>query len=280
MHTIILLTSLTVYADDESGDRSAPVNQEAERRDEVSRIARAKARRLTVTVGKDHAISALLRPESLLRWSNPTIGTIYGEVFLWTVGGRPVAIGSVYHRYDRPWGWNLELVSTCESPLQAVEDQETLWIAPSAGLEFQPVPDASPPAPKSATRLSQMRKLAERFSTDLADGRTDEDVNRQLRLLSQPLYRYSIEQENVVDAALFAVVEATDPELWIFLEAAQDADGAHWRYALARMDSWPMQVRLDGKVIQTWDKVEKPWAHRKAPYTLVPFPPNVPESAP
>jgi hypothetical protein len=277
MFTFILLTALTAYADDDPSDQSAAVNQEAERRDEVSRTARAKVRRLNITVGKEHA--AVLRPESLLRWSNPTIGTIYGEVFLWTVGGRPVAIGSVYRRYDRPWGWNLELVSTCGSPLQAVEEQATLWDAQTAGVEFRPFPEAPPPAQKSATRLSQMRKLAARFSSELADGRTDEDVNRQLRLLSQPLYRYSTEEENVVDGAVFAVAESTDPELWILLEAAKHGEGARWRYALARMDSWSMQVRLDGDLVQTWDKVDKPWANRQAPYTAVPFLPDVEGSA-
>jgi hypothetical protein len=275
MYTILLLTAVVAAQDGKSGDQLAAEKQQAQWRDEVSHVATAKVRRLNVTVGADPAVAALLRTESLLRWSNPTVGTIFGEVFMWTVEGRPVAIGSIYHRYDRPWGWNLELVSTSVSPLRATEDQATLWHAESAGVALRPFPNAPPPSPKPATRLGQMRKLAERFSTELADGRNEEEVTRQLRLLSQPLYRYSTRQDGVVDGALFAVVEGTDPELWIMLEAIDDADKAVWQYALARMDSWPMRVRLDGEIVQTWDKVEKPWAQRKAPYTVVPFPPGV-----
>lgn len=273
MFSIILLAIAAVAAEEASSD-SAPANQQAEHRAEVSRVAEAKVRSLKVTVGDDQPITADLRPESLLRWSNPTVADFYGEVFAWTVGGRPVALGSVYHAYDRPWGWTLELASMSNLGVRASDGQQTLWDAEPGGVEMRPFPDAPPPAEKAATRLSQMRKLVERFSIDLDDGRTDEEVHRRLRVLSQPLYRYSDTGENIVDGALYAVAEATDPEVWILLEATEHAGQKGWQYALARMNMWPMQVRLDGKIVQTWQKVAKPYGNRKAVYTLCAFSPS------
>lgn len=173
-----------------------------------------------------------------------------------------------------PWGWTLELVSLSKSRVRASEGQQPIWDTEQSGIDMRPLPDAPPPAQKAATRLSQMRKLVERFSIDLDDGRTNEEIHRRLRVLPQPLYRYSSDEDNVVDGALYAVSEATDPEVWILLEAVGHAGGTSWRYALARMNMWPMQVRLDGNIVQTWEKIAKPYGNRKAVYTLWPFSPG------
>lgn len=111
MFSIILFAIAVATIEEDSGD-SAPANQQAEHRAEVSRVASAKVSRMKTAVGNEQPVAADLRPKSLLRWSNPTVAEVYGEVFAWTVGGRPVALGSVYHAYDRPWGWTLELDGT------------------------------------------------------------------------------------------------------------------------------------------------------------------------
>lgn len=273
MFAVLLFVLAAATADAVPSD-SAPANQQAEHRAEVSRVAGEKVRRLKVTAGDDQPIAAELRRESLLRWSNPTVAEVYGEVFVWTSGGRPVALGSVYHAYDRPWGWTLELVSLSKSRVRASEGQQPIWDAEQGGIVLRPFPDAPPPAQKAATRLSQMRKLVERFSIELEDGRTNDEIHRRLRVLPQPLYRYSSDKENIVDGALYAVAEATDPEVWILLEAAGPAGSSSWRYAVARMNMWPMQIRLDGKIVQTWEKIARPYGNRKAAYTLCPFSPG------
>ena len=67
-------------------------------------------------------------------------------------------------------------------------------------------------------RLVQTRSLAREFS-----GHTI-DVNKErweLRLLSQPLFRYEKPEGDVIDGALFAFVTSagTDPEVVLALEA-------------------------------------------------------------
>src|SRR5687767_10358790 len=43
-----------------------------------------------------HDSAAKLIKEPVLRWSNPAVGEIHGNVFLWTVDTRPVAVGSLF----------------------------------------------------------------------------------------------------------------------------------------------------------------------------------------
>lgn len=268
----IVLLSATAFPG-EKGPHApdSAVTQEARRRAEVSRVAGAKVGQLSVLAGNKNALTAVLRPEPLLRFSNPTIGSVYGEVFLWTVAERPAAIGSIYQRYDRPSGWIIELVSTSELPIRACENDETLWQAEPAGINFRSCPDSAPPSAKAATRLGQMRRLAERFTAEILDRRNDDEVDRRLRLLPQPVYRYSAGADHVIDGALFAFVVSTDPDMWLLVEAVDADDEADWRYALARSNSAAMQARLDDQVVQTWDKLAQPWLHRKAPYTCFPF---------
>ncbi|HWB08695.1 MAG TPA: hypothetical protein VG826_05710 [Pirellulales bacterium] len=275
---MILLIAATAYVEADSSDRDPGANQDTQRRAEVSRVAEAEVRLLTVTVGRDRAVTAVVRPESLLRWSNPTVAAAYGEVFVWTVAGRPVALGCVYHAYDRPWGWILELVSTSERPVGASAERKTLWNTESAGVTFKLLEDAPPPSPKPAGRLSQMRKLAGRFSAEMIDERNGDEEKRSLRLLTHPVYRYSSDEEHVVDGSVFCFAEATDPEIWLLLEAVEEDGATSWRYGLARMNGSPMQVRFDGTTVHTWDKVEKPWANRSAPYVLCDVSPDIVKS--
>ena len=48
--------------------------------------------------GSDRPLT--LQPDPVLNWSNPVMGPIYGEVFVWTEDGRPEAVASIYRFYS------------------------------------------------------------------------------------------------------------------------------------------------------------------------------------
>ena len=78
-----------------------------------------------------------------------------------------------------------------------------------------------------------MRELTRDFSASI--GR--KVYRHELRLLTQPLYRYEHKEGQVLDGALFAFAEGTDPELLLLVEARQRKDQpAEWQYAPARMN--------------------------------------------
>jgi hypothetical protein len=108
--------------------------------------------------------------------------------------------------------------------------------------------DAPPPAETLRQRLVQMRRLCEEFAI-----RT-EPVNEQpteLRLMPQPLYRFEDDASGVLDGALFAFAEATDPEALLLLEAAKASGGeaGYWQYTLAKMTSRPIVARRGETVV-------------------------------
>ena len=94
---------------------------------------------------------------------------------------------------------------------------------------------------------------------------------RTLRLLSQPVARYESKSGGVIDGALFAFVEATDPEVFLLLEMRPAGTKHGWHYGLARMASVRMQASLAGRAV--WEVETLPYdGYRNRPdlpYTLL-----------
>src|SRR5438874_12895917 len=103
--------------------------------------------------------------------------------------------------------------------------------------------DAPPPAAKDFQRLTQMRNLARRFAAT----RENSEGTKELRLQDSPFYRFSDEEQGILDGALFNFVISTDPELLVLIDAARDAarQEPRWQYSLASMSSAQETVRLD-----------------------------------
>ena len=91
-----------------------------------------------------------------------------------------------------------------------------------------------------------MRRLAQRFRLHVL-----RENPLEARLLTQPLLRYANPQARSRDGAVFAFVEATDPEVFLVLEVRPD--DAHprgrWQFSLAKMTSQPIEVHLDDRLI-------------------------------
>ena len=61
-----------------------------------------------------------------------------------------------------------------------------------------------------------MRDLAKEFTARQTDRK---DIDRDLRLLAQPIYRYEKTEGDLIDGGLFAFVLGTDPEAFLMIEA-------------------------------------------------------------
>jgi len=174
--------------------------------------------------------------EPILRWTNPVPGKqMRGEVFLWTDDGRPAAAlclfemteGNVTRDYH-------EFTSLAAGGLTTTGDSPHKWSPAASQLTISAIPDAPSPADTPRLRLTQMRELASQFSCEKTT-RTNE--LRTLRLLSQPLTRYQSESNGVIDGALFAFVEATDPEVFLLIEMRGNKTASQWHHGFIRMAS-------------------------------------------
>ena len=257
-----------------AADPTADTTGDKVRQAEVTRLAPGEARRLTVLVGDDKPAVAALHDQPLLRWSNPTAGSVYGEVFLWTVDGRPAVIASIYRWYHPYKDSTVELVSVSEAGAQCKEDETSQWRTKTPGLQFADLEATSPPAASARARLGQMRALAREFTAELTDKRSGEAVVRELRLLDQPAYRYESPASKVTDGGLFAFVEGTDPEAWLLLEAVDGDGGPRWRFALARMNIDALRIRRGDAIVREWEGLRNAWSDRTTPYVMFNFKPE------
>jgi len=215
-----------------------------------------------------------LDPNPLLQWSNPVAGSIHGTVFVWTSQGRPEAVASIYKWYGPKYHHlGVEFHSLSTAPVSAAREGKVIWSSEEPGAAFAPVPGAPAPAEGAAQRLRQMRDMANEFT---ASETTRENVVRELRLLTRPVYRDAGTHPVAFDGALFAFVEGTDPEVFLRLEARKgDAGRPEWVYSLTRMNSLGVRARHRGH--EVWSVPEMPWevvfSHRK-PYTVFLYQPG------
>jgi hypothetical protein len=134
-----------------------------------------------------------LEAKPLLFYTNPVRATDqHGTIFLWTDRGRPAVFGSVWSALNRTdsslRNITHEWHSLVEEPdVQAVRGGQTDWTSGEPGIAWQSLDGETAPAPASsrAGRLSQMREIARGLTASI----TAEEAN-ELRLMTQPLYRY------------------------------------------------------------------------------------------
>ena len=247
--------------------------------DDRQRIVRELADRFVkaTRISIDKESTPLVHHGPLLRWSNPTVGEVHGEIHLWTAEGRPVCLGSVYRWFSPQWGSTLELSSLVDQPLSGRQGESEFWKPAAAAIRWETFPAAEAPADTDGLRLIQMRRLARQFSARLEDTRQGattrpKAVERNLRLMTQPVFRYPEPSQGAtyLDGGLFTFVEGTDPEALIFLEAVTQPEGPRWRYAVARMNSDAIKVSLGNSTVWSGEMLpyESIYAKPRVPYAL------------
>ncbi|HEV3340872.1 MAG TPA: hypothetical protein VG125_10965 [Pirellulales bacterium] len=223
---------------------------DARESEETTRIVEAELPRWNMWSGPDRKRPLKLEPKSVLRWSNPATQHVYGDVFFWTLDGRPEVVMSLFKVWEPPRGLHAEMHSLSLTEVAAERNRTTLWHSTKPGVAPADVPDAPAPADTATRRSSQMRTLAKGFSCELVDLRVNEQGERQsLRLLPQPIYRYESSDPDVLDGAVFAVVLGTDPELFLLIEARRSQDGFRWQFGLARMNDDAMVVKHNDREV-------------------------------
>ena len=210
---------------------------------------------------------------SLLHWSNPVIGVIYGNVFVWTKNGRPEVIGSILQWYEPHKHSTHEFHSLSNERVVGLHDGRQVWATQQPGLTWAKVPNAPVVGESKLVRQRQLRAIARQFQISSVD---KEDAPYNLRLLSQPLFRYGDAKSKVLDGALFSFVQGTDPEVILLIEAEKNEEGTlEWRFALSRMAALEFSAELQGR--EVWRVEAMPYRAAmkgREPYSLFRFHPS------
>ena len=197
-----------------------------------------------VSPTRDSAIA--MKPKSVLRWTNEERDShSAGLVVLWIDCGQPAAALASY-----TWAGSLcyEFDLLSREPVVAKQQASTIW-QPKAGLKFQPLPNAPAIETTAPARLRQMKALSEQFGATMLGWRSDKSDRAELRRLPRELYRYQPESADVIDGAVFAFVQGTDPEALLLIEAVNLKSRSEWQYAFVRQTSGELEGRHNNQVV-------------------------------
>jgi hypothetical protein len=249
--TIFLFAAGSALSQD-AGERSVE-----DRARHLSRMkAVAEGLRIYAVPDKPESVVKLLS-EPVLRYTDNTRKNSESSLWIWSSGGRPTAILAVELYTNPPKGprWLVEIASLSEERI-AAHATDLEWTATKAGLDWIPLKHAEAPADKALRRLAQMRAICRTFTaheTAVVEGRIE------LRQLSSPLFRYADETAGIVDGAIFAFANGTNPEVLVVLEAyAAKGDKPGWRCACAQMTGGAVAVERDGKEVWRCDPADPP----------------------
>lgn len=192
---------------------------------------------------------APLQLKAVLRWDNNARASQVGATVMFVGGGRPEAVCCVYPYFGK---LHFEFSSMSRGTFQAELDGRPFWQPAGPGLEFRAIPSSAEPAGGPSRRLLQMKRLARRFEAELLGWKDDDSQREDLRLLTNPIFRYEKPARPLVDGAVFAFVTGVDPEALLMIEAVASESGPPaWQYGFVRRTSGQLEGRLDGTTVWT-----------------------------
>jgi hypothetical protein len=261
---VVVVFAYIAFADEPEGAKKRHDSDELRN---TGLLIQAELPHWKVGMGAD-AEELKLDPKPILRWTNPASGRMHGEIYVWTAGGRPETVMSLYKVWEPAWGFAGELQSLSLTNVVAKRDQAVVWKCDKPGITLHDFPDAPAIADTAQRRLAQMRALADGFSAVLIDYRQNAKGERQsLRLLTKPVYRYSSPSGGVTDGAMFAFVMGTDAEVLLLVEARETKGGSRWQYALARLNCDELVGYI--KEREVWRVGRATYEERDKPYVFM-----------
>lgn len=263
---IALMCASMAFAEDAQPEKKKDDELTARRNELMqNRVARARVR------SREDGFPEKFSEKPIFRYTDPA--RQYVAAAVWKLGdqGRPLAIITTeLHRqyFGRP-RIVYEYLSLTPVPF-AVTGGDFNWMPEGSALDFKPVPDAPAPEETAQKRLRQMRAIANRFSGEEVVAKE----RCELRLLPQPIDRYTPSSGERADGAIFIATFGTNPEAVLFIES----DSKAWNYAVGRLAGGPtISLSIDGKT--AWEGAPVRYAVN-SPYTASNADADIPGLAP
>ena len=169
--------------------------------------------------------------------------------------GRPLAILELYQGNEINTQWTHAVTLTGSATVTMKTPVAEVWKPASIQIEPVAFAEADPPHGREQRRLSQLKELARGFTAH--EFWDPENSRFEMRLLAQPVHRYSDVEAGIHDGAVFVLAHGTNPEVIVLIEAlGETLEKARWHYSLARLGSAELHVELDGK--EVWKRGRTP----------------------
>jgi hypothetical protein len=233
------------------------------------KAATEHAQQLELRLARSDDLQELI-DHPLLTYGDSARANTNGTLWAWGTKGRPLAMMELYQpaNGDR-WVHAITLTSTSTVALKITPALK--WSPEKTQVAAIKIA-GDPPAAKEGQRLRQIKELARRFA---AHEFWDPDNSRfELRLLVQPVHRYSDPDRELQDGAVFVLAHGTNPEVLLLIEAVgKSVDTASWQCQFARLGSAEMHVSYDDKEVWTVGRTPNIVGQASDPYWLFFTPP-------
>jgi hypothetical protein len=199
--------------------------------------------------GDDGAPRRLVVEQPLLHYTDADRGIFDGTLWAYGREGRPVVILEMYGGPESNPRYRHATTATSDRPLKMVGAPGIEWTPRGSAITWAPLKSDLAPAAEAGARLRQFKALVKRFSVyQIFEPAAQRE---ELRLLVQPLHRYSDNDQRIRDGILFAYALGTNPEALLFLEARDDRSGGlAWHFGFARRGSMAaVHGLLDGQEV-------------------------------
>jgi hypothetical protein len=250
---VVLLAPSAVARADGSEDAAVRESHaDASASEQARAVARRFEARLPDTTDADGIIPPIARP-LLLFGDDPRNHT---RGILWGWGsGRPVAVAELWRgrAEDSPYAASLTLTGL--DLVAFTRDEISQWKPAKKQVQFSKLADAPSVAAKENVRLRQSKEIARRME---AHEFWDPDNSRfELRLLIQPVHRYSDSAVEIQDGIMFVFAHGTNPEALLLIEAVGPTiEKSSWQYGLVRTSNAEVHAELDGKEVWMQPRVK------------------------
>jgi hypothetical protein len=194
------------------------------------------------------AVKRIEKP--LLYYGDPTRNNDRGSVWGWGEKGRPVALLELYQNVNKREQWVFAVCNTSGGKLRATRGGAPWWRENHSASELKDVPGAPAPSADAPQRQRQLKQLAGKFT-----GHEFWDPNNsrfELRRLERPLHTYRDEDNGILDGALYALANGTNPEIMLFVEARvnpKDKSKTAWQFAVGRLAHAELHLSYDEKEV-------------------------------
>ncbi|MDR3620138.1 MAG: hypothetical protein P4L85_12365 [Paludisphaera borealis] len=211
----------------------------------------------SVTVGRPRAAEMI--PDSLLNFTDPAGTTQSGSLWAWGAPGRPLAILELSKEKagSNAVRWVEGVTSFSPDLITATWGDGHQWQSSAPGLTMSPVADIAAPAESESARLRQMKTITRKFV--LREDAGPVKGMKQLRLLPNPIHRYSDKTSGLRDGAIFVFAYGTNPEAFLAVEARSTGDSLPvWHYGVARVTGGALAAELDGQEVWKVGEADPP----------------------
>lgn len=233
---------------------SAPTAAAATPEDDNSVLKQAAAHMGAMRMRRiDKSEVVELVDRSLLTYGDAARANQNGSLWAFGKTGRPLAMVELYQGTEEVPRWVHAITLTGTGRVSLKTPIATTWQPESTQIEPAALARGGPPHEKEAMRLRQMKVLARRFT---AHEFWDPDNSRfELRLLVQPVHRYSDPAAGIQDGTVFVLAHGTNPEVLLLIEAVgKTVETSSWHYSLARLGSAELHVELDDAEVWKRDR--------------------------